>query len=77
MKSTRDILFSDMVDPKTASDGISIGQCVLEWDNQNLLDMELVTEFHFYDTIIKIVFYPKNAPYKKQTKYITNATTIY
>ena len=71
MRTTQEIYYSHMVEPKVRSDGISIGKCILDWDDQNPLNMEMKTEFHFYDTIIKVVCYPTNAPYKKQTKHIT------
>eukprot|EP01083_Nonionella_stella_P312685 1119270_1 len=64
------ILFSEMECPKVLSDGKVLGSIRIEWDNET--DVEGTCEFHFYDTLIRVVVYPSKQPEKKQTRYITN-----
>eukprot|EP01083_Nonionella_stella_P070750 189443_1 len=64
------IVFSEMEYPKIVSHGKLLGSIDIEWDNET--DMEITSEFHFYDTLIRVVVYPSKQPEKKQTRYITN-----
>eukprot|EP01083_Nonionella_stella_P312689 1119280_1 len=69
--SDKKIMFSEKEYPKIASEGKVLGDIRIEWDEENF-DLRTTTEFHFYDTLIKVVAYPSKDPEKKQTRYITN-----
>ena len=72
MKAITAIMISDMEYPKIKSDGEEMGTITTEFDNENLENMQITLEFHFAETLIKVVTYQTAAPQKKQTRFITN-----
>ena len=55
---------SDKRNPKIAKDGIE--QSVLKIHHTDSKKEQIVTEFHFYGTMISVYSYPKNDPSQKQ-----------
>ena len=67
------IICSDMQFPKMAHDGRVLAKLKLEFDDiEDLNDkktMNVNCEFHFYDTVLKVIAYCQNAPHiKKQAE---------
>eukprot|EP01084_Bolivina_argentea_P156684 273060_1 len=56
------IMWSKMEYPKIETDGNLLGKLTTYFDNEDKDDMRVMTEFHFYDTLIKAVVYRKKAP---------------
>eukprot|EP01084_Bolivina_argentea_P006830 12903_1 len=66
------IMWSKMEYPKIDTDGYLLGKLITHFDNEDKDDMSMIREFHFYDTLIKVVFYRTKAPQDKEICYITN-----
>ena len=60
------IIRSDLDDPKTKDDGEIIGTLEIPFSDQNKDNLDIVTEFHFAGTVIKVLSYPKKTPHLKQ-----------
>ena len=66
------IYFSVREDAKTARDGWKLGEIEIEYDDEDDDYQEVILEFHFYDTLIKVISYKTNKPNVKNEAYITN-----
>eukprot|EP01083_Nonionella_stella_P018157 50723_1 len=62
-RSKLEFLFTEMECPKIVSHGKVLGSIIMDWDNET--DVEGTIEFHFYDTLIRVVVYPSKQPEKK------------
>ena len=68
--TTPSIMMSEMENPLIISDGKELGSFNTTYDENDKADEESTTEFHFYDTLIKIVEYKTRKPNDKQVGYI-------
>ena len=66
------IMVSDKVNPCTICDGIKLGSIITRYDQNDGVHEKSTTEFHFYDTLIRVVTYKDRAPNDKQIAYIAN-----
>ena len=66
------IVWSPLLNPMTERDANELGTVLTEFPTREEDDMELTTEFHFGDTVIKAVVFRDKYPSDKQTHYITN-----
>ena len=66
------VMVSKLEDPKVKGDGRPLGEIETKFPNNDMDDMRVTLEFHFYETVIKAVVYRKKEPDEKQTHYITN-----
>ena len=69
---TQKIYYSNKDGPKIQSDGLELGTIPIEFDNTDDDRQKVIVEFHFYDTLIKIVNYKANKSDNKVEAYITN-----
>ena len=73
MEVKSQVLCSDMENPKTVEDGQELAEYTVIFDNKK--DMEIIDEFHFYDTMLKVYSYTKNKPNQKtqvQLSYVND-----
>ena len=70
--ATQKIYYSYKDDPKIPSDGLELGEIPIEYDHTDYDQQKVIIEFHFYDTLIKVVRYKAHKPYDKVEAYITN-----
>ena len=60
-----EIYCSDDPNPLTIEDGRKLAEFTVEYAKSNV-DLTVVTEFHFHDTILRVFSYPKSEPNRKK-----------
>ena len=66
------VVISEKENPLIQSDTRALGLFRRTYDEKDAWNEQTTTEFHFYDTLIKIVTYKTSSPDDKQTGYIVN-----
>ena len=66
------ILYSDKDDPTIASDGKELGRIEMKYDKTDDDRQESILEFHFSDTLIKVVTFKTGKSNTKQEAYIVD-----
>ena len=69
--SAKSLMWSKLENPKVCTDGMLLGDILVEYPNNDEDDMQSTLEFHFAETVIKAVVYRNKDPDKKQIRYIT------
>ena len=70
-KAKMSIVWSKTDNPKTCNDCKILGDLIAYYGKDDELNTKIITEFHFYDTLIKAVVYNEKTPNDKKVKYIT------
>eukprot|EP01084_Bolivina_argentea_P032197 59555_1 len=60
------IISSDKQDAKVESDGVKMATCTFQFDENDKPSAEIAVEFHFYDTVLKVIGYRESNPNDKQ-----------